>query len=220
MKHKHHIIPKHMGGTDDPSNIIELSVKEHSQAHLVLYEQYGKKEDLCAHYMLSGRNQDPEFVRLRAQLAAASTHKTRISSGFTGSELFYGREVTDDEVKENSQKGGQIQGKINSESGHMKEIQKLSDVVENGRKGGKAVIASGKGSFGDPIQRLKAASQGGKVQGKRNANSGHLKRIAQLPNDRNKGMFWITNETDSKMIKHGDTIEDGWRKGRVQKTKV
>lgn len=26
MKHKHHIIPKHAGGTDDASNIVELTV--------------------------------------------------------------------------------------------------------------------------------------------------------------------------------------------------
>ena len=26
MKHKHHIIPKHKGGTDDPSNLVELTV--------------------------------------------------------------------------------------------------------------------------------------------------------------------------------------------------
>jgi hypothetical protein len=28
MKHIHHIIPKHIGGTDEPSNLIELTVKE------------------------------------------------------------------------------------------------------------------------------------------------------------------------------------------------
>jgi hypothetical protein len=54
VKHKHHIIPKHMGGTDDPDNIVTLSVPEHKVAHLKLYYRYGKREDLCAYYMLSG----------------------------------------------------------------------------------------------------------------------------------------------------------------------
>ena len=40
--HRHHIIPRHAGGTDDPSNIIELSVEEHAEAHRILYEQYGR----------------------------------------------------------------------------------------------------------------------------------------------------------------------------------
>ena len=209
-----------MGGTDDPSNLIELTVEEHAQAHYKLYEEYGKKEDLCAYYMLSGRNQDPEFVRLRAQIAGTACQKKRLKDGLIGIELFYGRAVTNNENLENSRKGGEVQGPRNAESGHMIRVQKLGNVIENGRKGGNATIESGKGAFADPVQRLKAASNGGKKGGATNAKSGHLKRIAQLPSKRNKGMFWITNETDSKMIKHGDVIEDGWRKGRVQKTKV
>ena len=54
MKHKHHIIPKHMGGTDDPSNLIELSVEEHAEAHKVLFEEYGLKEDEIAWKGLAG----------------------------------------------------------------------------------------------------------------------------------------------------------------------
>ena len=45
MKHIHHIIPKHMGGTDDPSNLVELTVEQHAEAHRQLYEQYGRLED-------------------------------------------------------------------------------------------------------------------------------------------------------------------------------
>ena len=48
MKHKHHIVPKHMGGTDDPSNITELTVEEHAEAHRVLYETHGKVQDKVA----------------------------------------------------------------------------------------------------------------------------------------------------------------------------
>lgn len=52
--HKHHIIPRHMGGTDDPSNIIKLTVAEHAEAHKRLYEKYGKVEDKWAWKGLEG----------------------------------------------------------------------------------------------------------------------------------------------------------------------
>ena len=51
----HHIIPKHMGGTDDSSNLIELTIEEHAEAHRELYEKYGKQEDLFAWKGLSGQ---------------------------------------------------------------------------------------------------------------------------------------------------------------------
>ena len=53
VKHRHHIIPRHMGGSDDPSNIIELTVEEHAEAHRVLYELHGKEEDRLAWLGLS-----------------------------------------------------------------------------------------------------------------------------------------------------------------------
>jgi hypothetical protein len=54
MKHKHHIIPKHMGGTDEPSNLIELTVEEHAEAHRLLWEKYGHKQDELAWKGLAG----------------------------------------------------------------------------------------------------------------------------------------------------------------------
>lgn len=46
--HKHHIIPKHMGGSDDPSNLIILTVEEHANAHKQLFEQFGYWQDELA----------------------------------------------------------------------------------------------------------------------------------------------------------------------------
>ena len=54
-KHKHHIIPRHAGGTDDPSNLIELTIEEHAEAHRLLYEQHGRWQDRIAWQMLSGQ---------------------------------------------------------------------------------------------------------------------------------------------------------------------
>ena len=55
IKHKHHIIPRHIGGSDDPSNLIELTIEEHAEAHRILYLQYGRIEDRLAWLGLSGQ---------------------------------------------------------------------------------------------------------------------------------------------------------------------
>jgi hypothetical protein len=55
MRHKHHIVPKHMGGTDDSSNLIELTIEDHAEAHRILYEQHGKWQDELAWKTLSGQ---------------------------------------------------------------------------------------------------------------------------------------------------------------------
>ena len=44
-----------MGGTDDPSNLIELTVEEHAEAHRKLYEEHGNEYDLIAWRCLSGQ---------------------------------------------------------------------------------------------------------------------------------------------------------------------
>lgn len=72
LKHKHHIIPKHMGGTDDPTNLIELTVEEHAEEHRKLYELYGKWEDYLAWKGLEGRIDKEHIIRLKLYLIGKS----------------------------------------------------------------------------------------------------------------------------------------------------
>jgi len=37
-----------MGGSDDPSNLVELTIEEHAEAHRLLYEQHGHWQDKVA----------------------------------------------------------------------------------------------------------------------------------------------------------------------------
>ena len=53
-----------MGGSDDPSNLIELTVEEHADAHRKLWEQYSNIKDYCAWKGLSGQIGKEEIVRL------------------------------------------------------------------------------------------------------------------------------------------------------------
>ena len=69
MKHVHHIIPKHMSGSDDPSNLVELTVEEHAEAHRLLYEQYGNWQDKIAWQALSGRIGQEEILRAKQGMA-------------------------------------------------------------------------------------------------------------------------------------------------------
>lgn len=62
--HKHHIIPKHAGGSDDLSNLVDLSVEAHAEAHRVLWEQNGMTADFVAWKMLSGKSSEAELARI------------------------------------------------------------------------------------------------------------------------------------------------------------
>jgi hypothetical protein len=62
MLHKHHKISKHMGGSDDDSNIELLSRADHAEAHRKLFEQFGKREDYWAWKFLS-RTKDWEWLK-------------------------------------------------------------------------------------------------------------------------------------------------------------
>ncbi len=68
-KHKHHIIPRHAGGTDDPSNLVELTIPEHAEAHRKLYEEYGRWQDKVAWQTLSGQMTNYEAQREARRLA-------------------------------------------------------------------------------------------------------------------------------------------------------
>ena len=67
MKHKHHIIPRHMGGTNDPSNLIELTPEEHAEAHRKLWEEHGRWQDYCAWVGLAKYSTNKEHIRLVIQ---------------------------------------------------------------------------------------------------------------------------------------------------------
>jgi len=74
----HHIIPKHMGGTDDPSNLIKLTIEEHALAHKKLWEEHGKVEDHIAYRMLSGQITVAEATKLIQKKPKSEEHKRKL----------------------------------------------------------------------------------------------------------------------------------------------
>jgi len=81
--HKHHIIPRHMGGSDDPSNLIELTVEEHAAAHKKLFEKHGCWQDYLAWHGLSKMIPRDELIR-QIQSEAAKERLKINGNPFTG----------------------------------------------------------------------------------------------------------------------------------------
>jgi hypothetical protein len=73
--HKHHILPRHAGGTDDPSNLIMLTTEEHALAHKKLYEEHGRWQDKIAYECLSGHINNEEAIRQAQSLGQKGKKK-------------------------------------------------------------------------------------------------------------------------------------------------
>ena len=117
MKHKHHIIPKHMGGSDEPDNLIELTIEEHARAHFELWEKFGFIEDKIAWECLSGRKLSEE---------------DRIMLSKSGFEKFL---LDDTRVIEWKNKiSASLKGKVQSEETRLKRSESLKLAYKEGRK--------------------------------------------------------------------------------------
>lgn len=60
----HHIIPKHEGGTDDPSNLVKLPRKLHQEVHYRRWLVYENISDLYAFQLLGGNLSDEELSKI------------------------------------------------------------------------------------------------------------------------------------------------------------
>lgn len=64
-----------MGGSDDPSNIKELTIEQHAAAHRDLYEKYGFEQDRIAWQGLTGLISKAEVMQELHKLGRKKTNK-------------------------------------------------------------------------------------------------------------------------------------------------
>ena len=85
--HKHHIIPRHMGGTDDPSNLVRLTVEEHAEAHKKLYEEHGLTQDYLAWKGLEGLIGKEEITAEISRKLMNNLTQTKLSCNHCGRKI-------------------------------------------------------------------------------------------------------------------------------------
>lgn len=127
----HHIIPKCIGGNDNDSNLVLLTLREHFLAHLLLHKMYpGNKSILTAYWFMSNRGNfqsgrlyesaKEKFVKSLLGSTLSSETKKKISQSHVG------LKATDETKRKMSL----------SKIGHRlsKETRELISVRQKGRK--------------------------------------------------------------------------------------
>jgi len=116
MRHKHHIIPKHRGGSNDPSNLVEVSLTQHAMFHYCEWKLHGKRADYIAWKRLVGNLSDEELVHQKLIIAGEK-------GGRKVKELGLGIfSLSKEQRSENSKKSGKIGGRKGGKSRSEKKL--------------------------------------------------------------------------------------------------
>lgn len=129
--HLHHIIPRHMGGSDDPENLIELTVEEHAEAHRKLWEEHNKWQDYMAWKTLSGQIKSDDIRKELSRLAWKGRKHTEESKAKI--KAARALQVCSDETRQKmsaAQKGRKITWKTNSNTPELnkRRSEKMSGI--------------------------------------------------------------------------------------------
>jgi hypothetical protein len=224
-KHKHHIIPKHAGGTDDPSNLVELTIEEHAEAHRLLYEEHGRWQDRVAWLSLAGIMKDQERIYeiLKNSNPGGYKHtedaKQRLSEMRKGEKNpMYGKPSPQRGTKRPGV-GGRKKGYKWSEEERKKQLEirsragyydfakdpercrKISE-SQKGRKG----ISAGKTWFNNGSKETYAFE----------CPNGYVKGRLTRTLESKRGMGWYNNGEVNRQFREGEQLE-GFFRGRISK---
>ena len=135
--HEHHIVPRHAGGTNDPSNLLKCNIAMHAFMHEQRYIDLGDKYDKLAAATLRGQVSKQEGIRLAMQ-----------ESGRRSSQLNIGKKYSDERKRKISESH---MGKKLSEN-HRRSI---SNSIRNSDAYYKSRVAAGIKTTGTRNGRVK-----------------------------------------------------------------
>jgi hypothetical protein len=183
MLHTHHILPKYLGGTDDPSNLVELTIEDHAEAHRLLYEQHGNLQDFCAWKGLAGILSKQEII----EILCSEGGKIGGSAGGKKAAEIHRRNKT---------------GLFRED----KEVQRLGNIAGaalGGSSGAKNQIENRIGIFGySEEEKTKVCALGGSVAGKISGANHRDNKTGIFNEDRRKHYSSLGGKAQKGFKKH------------------
>jgi hypothetical protein len=93
MTHKHHITPKYKGGTDDPTNLVEVTVTQHAMFHYCNWRLWGEKYDWLAWRGLTGEIGKEELVRQARIEGLRKGRKIALAKGHSEAQIKHAQKI-------------------------------------------------------------------------------------------------------------------------------
>lgn len=76
--HNHHIVPRHLGGSNESTNLLRVTIEEHAEIHKKLWETEGRWQDYIAWKALSGQISGAEAYKLATRMRNLGSHRSEI----------------------------------------------------------------------------------------------------------------------------------------------
>lgn len=119
VKHKHHIIPQYEGGSEDPSNLVELTSTQHAMWHFAEWQRKQKKEDYLAWRGLAGMIGKEEIIKELQRLGFMKMIEARDAEKDEKGKSLYGKKIAERLHREKTKDGKSVQGIKNAERLHF-----------------------------------------------------------------------------------------------------
>lgn len=226
----HHIVPRSEGGSDEQSNLVELTAREHYVAHLLLARIYNDVKMWCAVWMMSNDKRRPITSH---QYESARKNRSRLMSRHMKHLAKEGRidkwkySQLGKSLSENAKKNLSVKMKGNkngigvhniSEEGRRK-ISAANKGKKRSAEFCKRISLSAKGrtppNKGQPMSQEQKEKLRQANLGKKQSPETIRKRVEKLKGHPsfNGGMKWWNNGVDEVMSRE---CPEGWVAGRLK----
>jgi len=206
--HVHHIVPKHAGGTDDPSNLETITLREHIERHQELFKKYGRWEDALSVRLLQRLDKHSEtFVDIDGFIESLSKagkqgYQARIEKFLSQPENTI--EDWHKHLSECSRKGGTAR-RENNPLEVRSEWARISRSKWSPESEAKAA---------ENMRKTARATYKCKHCGRLTRNVGAHGRHEKLCAAGFYDIIWVTDGWDEKQQHKDEPLEEGWFVGR------